>query len=691
MIVFCGKELFPVGFKKILLGDRVIFQNGEKQKLSTPIIRLVDETEIKKLSAPVIRIEEVFEPVVPDKLSSPVIRLEIVSDDVPVVPSKLGTPYITLFVEEEEPEEPDVPKKLTAPTIRIVKAINPFVGKLAKPVIRLEIIEEGGEPEEPDIPVIKKLDAPVIELEIIEDEQVIPIPTNLRVEGDTLYWDFEGVAERYEVEITPKGVGITQTSYKTNKYMWNPFFHGDGDYEITVRAIVLDKNGDEQYSEGATINVVYKEIKKLNKPFIEIVDDEEIPEEPDVPEAKKLAAPVINLEAIEENVLGIVLSIEGSVISWTTSGEVSPTVMLLTYDEILSNGTYYQLQNGEEYPIIWGGSGSSFDVAERVAGKPNGIYRFFASVQDYNGNEVISNTVEYKVEGAKLGVPEIYMVPSAPTNLRIVDDTLYWDSDIYAKYFYVRANGLGKMVTTEENFLYLPDWLGKYSKDSFTLCVFALSDKNLPFSMASDASESIEYIKKEPLSITLDGHYLTVNREADAYRILASESLSAGITLEVGGVNYAFIGASSVNPIYLPGALSDYIPKGEVELWVSDDGKEISNPVTYNVEFLKLGAPRDIYLSGSILNKPYLALTGNTLWWSTVKGADGYAIYYRKAGEQQFYILGGTESQTSCTFDITHWAENRIEPGEYEIFINAVDYEGDNSEMSNTITYVKEQ
>lgn len=136
--------------------------------------------------------EEPDEPDVPDIPDEP---------DPPVV-KKLATPVIRLVTEGDEPDVPDEPDEPVIPDGNtpailgmavlgrtILGVYGNDLPKLAKPVIRLEVVEElpklaapvirletvaepdePEEPDEPDIPVIPKLQAPTIYLDVCKHE-----------------------------------------------------------------------------------------------------------------------------------------------------------------------------------------------------------------------------------------------------------------------------------------------------------------------------------------------------------------------------------------------------------------------------------------------------------------------------------------------------------------------------------------
>ena len=136
-------------------------------KLDTPVIKLVKD---EKLGTPVIYLDTGME-----KLAAPTIYIETESDLI-----KLDAP--TIYIEiEEEPEEPELPK-LTAPEIYLYvetepepdEPDEPIVIKLDTPVIYIESDPIPDEPEEPELP---KLGTPVIYIETEAEPEVIKLGT----------------------------------------------------------------------------------------------------------------------------------------------------------------------------------------------------------------------------------------------------------------------------------------------------------------------------------------------------------------------------------------------------------------------------------------------------------------------------------------------------------------------------------
>ena len=237
-----GEEIRKLGTPEIYLCEEGQ-EEPDVPKLATPTIKLDTVHELVKLDTPFIRLENVEEPDEPNepvskkldapaihletagsdesgettpailgvavlgrtilgaygvdvpKLTAPVIRLETVGEDLrkldapeiylhtdtPGIP-KLHTPVIRLesVAEPEEPDEPVI-QKLNAPVIYLhvdepdIPDV-PVIEKLGTPTIYLEVIEE----EEPDVPVVQKLDAPAIRLETVtepEEPEIIKLAT----------------------------------------------------------------------------------------------------------------------------------------------------------------------------------------------------------------------------------------------------------------------------------------------------------------------------------------------------------------------------------------------------------------------------------------------------------------------------------------------------------------------------------
>ena len=159
---------------RAILGKAILGKGSSKQKLDTPVITLVSGDKLgtpiielvsgEKLNTPVIYLDTGLE-----KLTAPTIYIETESDLI-----KLDTP--TIYIEiEDEPDEPEL-TKLIAPEIYLYvetepepdEPDEPIVIKLDTPVI---YIESDPVPDEPDEPEVIKLDTPEIYLHTEEEPE----------------------------------------------------------------------------------------------------------------------------------------------------------------------------------------------------------------------------------------------------------------------------------------------------------------------------------------------------------------------------------------------------------------------------------------------------------------------------------------------------------------------------------------
>lgn len=408
-------DMTPAILGVAVLGRTILGKVAVLPKLATPTIRLTtsddgsdtDEPEVPvvtKLAAPVIRLvtdgsgddsgegDEPSTDMTPAILGVAILGKTILGKTIAL--PKLDAPVIRIEVSDnggnENPENPVV-TKLTAPVIRLVTADDtgedpetPAVTKLATPTIRIEIVDDsGGEPDEPEDPVVTQLEKPTIRLEVVEDvEDILPAPTNLRINSYYVTWDAVSGAAYHEAYIIDDNGNKQCEQSSVNTFDIRKYCPTAGTYTVYVTAYeTFDDVDIGNHGKIASIEVV-------------------------VPEAPTNVA--INTTA------------DGDILSWYQESYITHAVTVVAQGEDVYEHSYTTTASG------------GFNLSTATSSYDYGVYDVYVRRGHYGEAAIISYEKKARLEApvirleevdnsggsddpviTKLNAPEIYLYAEA--------------------------------------------------------------------------------------------------------------------------------------------------------------------------------------------------------------------------------------------------------------------------------------